>query len=116
MPLDKFPESKDVDRGAMAEDTKQKAANIIENKGVTAYGIGSVTASICQSILFDQKNIRPVSHYLEDWDVCLSKAAVLGRRGVERTVELPLSEQEQSALLESAQQLKKVIEDAQKEN
>jgi len=98
----------------MAQDTKQKAQAIIENKGATAFGIGSVCASICKSILFDERNVMPVSHYLDDLKVCLSKPAVLGRKGVARTVELPLSEKENEALKSSAKQLKEVIEEAEK--
>jgi len=100
----------------MAEDTKQKASAIIASKGATAFGIGSVTASICKSILFDQKNVRPVSHYQEDLKVCLNKAAVLGRKGVATTLELPLSQDESVALNESAKQLRKVIEDSEHDN
>jgi L-lactate dehydrogenase len=109
VPLDKVTASK-LDKNAIAEDTKNKATNIIENKGVTNYGIGAVAASICKSVLFDQRNIRPVSHWQEDLGVCLSLPAVLGRKGVVRTVEMPLSEDENSKLKESAKALKDMIE------
>jgi L-lactate dehydrogenase len=109
VPLDKVTASK-LDKHAIAEDTKNKATNIIENKGVTNYGIGAVAASICKSVLFDQRNIRPVSHWQEDLGVCLSLPAVLGRKGVVRTVEMPLSGEEKSKLAESAKALKEMIE------
>ena len=99
-----------LDRSAIAEDTKNKATSIIENKGATNYGIGGVAASICKSVLFDQRNIRPVSHFQEDLGVCLSLPAVLGRKGVVRTVRMPLSEEEQGFLRKSAAALKEVIE------
>jgi L-lactate dehydrogenase len=104
-----LPESSKLDKNAIAEETKNKATNIINNKGVTNYGIGAVTASICKSILFDQRNIRPVSHWQEDLGVCLSLPAVLGRVGVVRNLECPLNKEEDEKLKESAKALKDMI-------
>jgi L-lactate dehydrogenase len=105
-----LPSSASIDKEAVAEETKNKATSIIENKGATNYGIGGVAASICKSILFDQRNIRPVSHYQDDLDVCLSVPAVLGRKGVVRTVKMPLSKEERGKLEESAKALREVID------
>ncbi|KAL6711406.1 hypothetical protein ACN47E_004340 [Coniothyrium glycines] len=102
--------STSIDRTAIAEETKNKAANIIANKGATNYGIGGVAASICRSILFDQRTVRPVSFYQEDLDVCLSVPAVLGRRGIVRKVPMPLSGEEETQLKESAKTLREIIE------
>lgn len=99
-----------IDRKAIAEETKNKATNIINNKGATNYGIGGVAASICKSVLFDQRNIRPVSFYQEEMDVCLSVPAVLGRQGIVRRVDMPLDEEEKAYLKESARALREVIE------
>lgn len=98
----------------MATETKQKAAALINSKGSTEFGIGSVTASICKSVLFDQRVVRPVSIFVEEFDVCLSKTVVLGRKGVENIIELPLSKEEKDALSSSAEQLKQVIDEAEK--
>lgn len=98
-----------LDRKAIAEETKNKATAIINNKGVTNYGIGAVAASICKSILFDQRNVRPVSHWHEKLGVCLSIPAVLGREGVVSTVPCPLSEEEEEYLEESARALREMV-------
>jgi L-lactate dehydrogenase len=108
VPLDSVSSSK-IDKNAIAEETKNKATTIIENKGVTNYGIGAVAASICKSILFDQRNIRPVCHWQEDLGVCLSLPAVLGRKGVVRTVPMPLNQEEKGKLEESAKTLKDMV-------
>jgi L-lactate dehydrogenase len=99
-----------IDKNAIAEETKNKATNIIENKGVTNYGIGAVAASICKSVLFDQRNIRPVSHWQEELGVCLSLPAVIGREGVVRTVKMVLSKEEEKKLEDSAKVLRDMIE------
>jgi L-lactate dehydrogenase len=73
-----------------------------------------VTQSICKSILFDQRNVRPVSVYDENLKVSLSKPVILGRKGIEEVLELPLSEEEKKALEKSAKSLREVIEEAEK--
>jgi L-lactate dehydrogenase len=73
-----------------------------------------VTQSICKSILFDQRNVRPVSVYDETLKVSLSKPVILGRKGIEEVLELPLNEEEKKALEESARSLREVIEEAEK--
>jgi L-lactate dehydrogenase len=73
-----------------------------------------VTQSICKSILFDQRNVRPVSVYDENLKVSLSKPVILGRKGIEEVLELPLNEEEKKALEASANSLREVIEEAEK--
>lgn len=114
IPLDSYPGSKTLDRTALAKSTKQKAASLINSKGSTEFGIGSVSMSICKSILFDQRNVRPVSIYCEDLDVCLSKPVVLGWRGVEEVLEPPLDETEKEYLKASGKALREVIEEAER--
>lgn len=110
VPLERaLPPKVKLDLESIAEDTKNKATSIIENKGATNYGIGGVAASICKSILFDQRNIRPVSHYQEELGVCLSIPAVLGRQGLVRTIEMGLNDEEKSKLKKSAEALKDII-------
>lgn len=98
-----------ADKTAIADETKNKATSIIENKGATNYGIGGVAASICKSILFDEKIVRPVSYYQDGLGVCLSMPAVLGRGGVVRSVPMPLDGEEKRLLEKSAKTLKEVI-------
>jgi L-lactate dehydrogenase len=46
--------------------------------------------------------------------VSLSKPVILGRKGIEEVLELPLNEEEQKALEESARSLREIIEKAEK--
>lgn len=98
-----------LEKSAIGEDTKNKATSIIENKGATNYGIGAVAASLCKSILSDEKVVRAVSSWQEDLGVCLSLPAVLGRRGVVRLVEVELNGEEVEQLKSSAETLKEII-------
>jgi L-lactate dehydrogenase len=114
IPLHQYPATKSLDRESIATETRQKASALIENKGSTEFGIGSVTTSICKSILFDQRNVRPVSVYDEQLKVYLSKPVILGRSGIEEILELPLDDGEKKALKASAESLREVIEEAEK--
>jgi len=113
VPLDQcVPPDTTIDRKAIATETKDKAAKIIESKGATAYGIGALSAAICKSILFDQRNVRPISHWIEDMGCCLSLPVVLGRRGVVRSLNMPLNQEEKDQLAQSANALRELISEA----
>ncbi|EXJ71218.1 uncharacterized protein A1O5_05024 [Cladophialophora psammophila CBS 110553] len=114
VPLDQcLPPGTPIDRKAVAMETKDKAAKIIEAKGATAYGIGALSAAICKSILFDQRNVRPISHWVDDLGCCLSLPVVLGRRGIVRSLNIPLNQEERDLLLKSAATLKRLIQEAE---
>lgn len=114
VPMDVVVGHLDIDQKAVAKETKDKAAAIMENKGATAFGIGGVTASLCKTILFDQRNICPVSHWQEEYGVCLSMPAVIGRDGIVRSIPIKLSDGEKKELDQSAKSLKEVITEAEK--
>ncbi|KAK5089051.1 hypothetical protein LTR05_003275 [Lithohypha guttulata] len=114
VPLDQAVGKNEIDKKSISEETKKKAAAIMEAKGATAYGIGGVAASLCKSILFDQRNVRPVSHWQEELGVCLSMPAVIGRKGIVRTLPMDLSDQEKRELETSAKSLKEVVQEAEK--
>jgi L-lactate dehydrogenase len=97
----------------IAESTKNKAYEIIRAKGATYFGIASVVSSLCESIILDQKHIRPLSVYQDDWKSCLSLPAVIGAKGVERVLPVPLNDNERSLLQQSADRLRSVIEQYQ---
>ncbi|KAI9804248.1 MAG: hypothetical protein M1833_007055 [Piccolia ochrophora] len=103
------------ERSAIATAAKDKALEIIKVKGFTSYGVAAIVTSICESILFDQRHVRPLSHWQEELQCCLSLPAVLGRNGIARTVELPLSEEEESLLQASASTMKDVIKSCETE-
>ncbi|KAF1927682.1 L-lactate dehydrogenase [Didymella exigua CBS 183.55] len=110
VPLERaLPPGTTLDRNGIAEGTKNKATSIIADKGATNYGIGGVAASLCKSILSDQRIIRPVSHYQEDLGVALSLPAVIGRQGLLRTIDVGLDAEEKAKLKRSADALKDVI-------
>jgi L-lactate dehydrogenase len=108
-PLPSLFHSDKIDYTTIAEATKRKADEIIKVKGFTSYGIGAATSSICEAIIFDQRQIFPLSHWQEDLRCCLSLPAILGRSGIVSTISLPLEEDESNLIAESAECLKAII-------
>jgi L-lactate dehydrogenase len=93
----------------LANSAKTKAYSIIAAKGATAYGIASVVSSICESILLNQRHVRPVSHWIESMQAYISLPAVLGHGGVQKTVKVPLDETEKELLRKSVEEIKSNI-------
>lgn len=109
-PLLSMPELKTIDKEKLAQEVKNKAYKIIEAKGATHYGIGGCAASICESILRNTCQVRPVSHFIPEYGVCLSLPAVIGCKGIIKTMNMPLSTEEKSKLTASAKNLKEIID------
>src|SRR5215207_9639124 len=63
------------------------AGEIIRGKGATNYAVGLAAARIIEAVLYDQRQVVPVSSLLEGQagiaDVCLSLPSVVDRLGVE---------------------------------
>ncbi len=91
------------------KETQQKAYDIIACKGSTFYGIASCVSLMCESIIFDQKRVLPLSTYHENFGVCFSLPVVLGEKGIEKTLPIRLNEQEQKKLKASAHALSEAI-------
>jgi malate dehydrogenase len=96
----------------VAEDTKVGGATLTKLLGTSAwYAPGAAVSSLVQSIACDQKKMFPCSTLLEGEyglsDLCIGVPVILGKGGIEKIVELNLSEAEQKKLHESAEAVKK---------
>ena len=99
----------------IAEDVKNSAYEIIGKKGATYYGIAMSVKRILEAVVRDEKSILPISSLQHDnhgiSDIAISMPAIVGRNGVEGTVPISLSPEEEASLLESAKTLKTVADD-----
>lgn len=95
------------------EKTKNAAYEVISKKGATYYAIALGIARITRAILKNEQHTFPVSTLLEGEyglnDVCISVPAIVGRNGVERILEIKLSDKEQEQLKHSAQIIREAI-------
>lgn len=95
----------------IAKNARNEAYIIIEKKCATYYGIAACVTDICQTIIFDRKEIIPLSVFVPEFNVCLSVPVVLGKNGIEQHASMSLSTTEQSCLYSSAQKLRKIIDE-----
>lgn len=98
------------DLNDIANYTRDKATSIIAAKGFTSFGVAAATTTLCESIIYDQRQVLPVSHWLEDHGCCLSIPATIGRTGVVSTLPFKLEKEEAEAFEKSAKSVRKVME------
>jgi len=109
-PILSFPEMSPEHIQWAQDQTRKDAYKIISGKGATYYGIASAVTHIVETIMRDSKKIIPLSTPLTGQyglnNVSLSLPCILGRSGVERVIDLPLSVSEQAALHNSAKMIR----------
>ncbi len=94
------------------EDTKVGGAILTKLLGTSAwYAPGAAVSGLVQAIACDQKKMFPCSTLLEGEyglsDLCIGVPVILGRNGIEKIVDVPLSDAEKAHLAESAEGVKK---------
>jgi len=94
--------------------TRDAAYEIIQRKGATYYAVAAGLMRIVEAILRDQRTVLSVSALVQGFcgiqDVCLSLPAVIHRDGIERVLQLDLTEDEQSRLRHSADVLRQTLQ------
>lgn len=91
----------------------KKAYEIIHKKRATFYGIGSALASLTQAILKDTKQVYACGAKLEGQygyeGFYTGTAAVIGRNGIEKIIEIDMNEKEKAQFDVSADTLKNAL-------
>ncbi|MEO5789608.1 MAG: malate dehydrogenase [Gelidibacter sp.] len=94
------------------EDTKVGGATLTKLLGTSAwYAPGAAVSAMVQAIACDQKKMFPCSVLLEGEyglnDICIGAPVILGRNGIEKIVEIELSDAEKAHMIESADGVRK---------
>lgn len=96
----------------------ESGGKIIDGKGCTEFGIGTVCADIVKAVLNDEQRILPVSTLLEgeygQTGVHAGVPAVIGKNGVERVLEISLTSEEQKKFAHSCEVIRGFIARADK--
>jgi L-lactate dehydrogenase len=109
-PVLEFPEIKNIDKDKIAKEVSGKAYEIIKLKGATYFGIAGCVSMLVQCILLNQRHIRPLSTYIEEYGCVLSMPVVLGSDGIEKLIEVHLNPDEKAKLIRSAAALKEICD------
>ena len=102
---------------ALVERTRKGGGEIVKllKTGSAYYAPGAAVAIMVESIVRDKKRIIPASYYLQGEygieGVFVGVPVVLGEKGVERVIELPLDEAEMAELKRSAEHVRKLQEE-----
>lgn len=90
----------------ISADVKNAAQEIIAAKNATYYGIGMALVKIVRAILSDENSVLTVSVRLrgeyEQKDVFLGNPCIINRGGVDRIIELSLTDEELAKMQKSA--------------
>lgn len=105
VPASEFLSEERLDQ--VLQDTKVGGATLTGLLGTSAwYAPGAAVSGIVQAIACDQKKIFPCSTLLDGEyglsDLCIGVPVVLGRNGIEKIVEIKLTDAENAAMQDSA--------------
>jgi malate dehydrogenase len=99
----------------MIDRTRKGGGEIVTLMGTSAYYAPALSAiEMAEAYLLDQKRLLPGAAYLEGEygykDLYLGVPVVIGAGGVERIVEIPLTDDEKAMLKKSADSVQKVVD------
>lgn len=101
----------------LVQNTKQVAAKVIELKGATVHAPGNAISAMIESVVRDRKQVIPVATYLDGEyghsNVTIGVPAVIGKKGIEKIIELELNAEERQVFDTGVQSVKSAISDIQ---
>jgi malate dehydrogenase len=111
IPLSTFLPKEKLDE--LVQNTKQVAAKVIELKGATVHAPGNAISAIVESVVRDRKQVIPVATYLDGEyghsGVTIGVPAIIGKKGVEKIIELDLNNEEKQAFDAGVKSVKDAI-------
>lgn len=109
LPLTGLPQCSAGFQNAVFERTKGSGAEVIKKKGGAGWAVGIAIRDVIHAVLLNKRALLPVSSLVQGAydirNVCLSVPSVVGRRGVEKHVEIKLWPKELMGLQASARAL-----------
>ena len=97
----------------LVQNTKQVVAKVIELKGATVHAPGNAISAILEAVVRDRKQVIPVATYLDGEyghsDVTIGVPAVIGKKGIEKIIELDLNDEEKQVFDKGVESVKGAI-------
>lgn len=98
------------DKEELEDETRHMGGVIVKHKGYTSDGVASCLLELTLCILNDLKKVYPVSNYNTTYDVYISTPCVIGKKGIEKAINIKLTEKEEEKLESSAEVISKALE------
>jgi len=103
-----------ADKDEIVHNVKDAAYQVIQGKGATNYAIGLAVTNILETLLHDEQRVLPLSGLLHGFrgleDVCLSLPRIVGRKGIEAPLPIPMTVDEEAGLRDSADRIRAVVQ------
>ncbi|MDG4945611.1 malate dehydrogenase [Weeksellaceae bacterium KMM 9713] len=111
VPVSQFLDQEKLDY--VEQETRVGGATLTKLLGTSAwYAPGAAVSALVQAIACDQKKMFPCSLFLEGEyglnDICFGVPALIGKNGVEKIVEIELSDDEKAKFNEAAEKVREV--------
>lgn len=118
LPLDKYPGWNPNLASTLFTRTRGSGAEVIKRKGGAGFAVGVAIRDCIDAIILDTQSVLPVSSIQNGCygirDVALSVPTVLGRTGVQATMEIDLWPKEVQGLRQSGAALRKTLDTVMK--
>ena len=100
---------------SIVERTRKGGGEIVNLMGTSAYYAPATSAvAMAEAYLLDQKRLLPVASYLDGEygykDLFMGVPAIIGGEGVEKIVEIPLTDEEKGMLAKSAASVQGIVD------
>ena len=91
-------------------ETRHMGGTITKHKGYTNDGVASCLLELTLCILKDLKKVYPVSNYNTTYDVYLSTPCIIGKNGIEKVINIKLTDEEEEKLEESSEVISEALD------
>ena len=94
----------------LEDETRHMGGTIVKHKGYTSDGVASCLLELTLTILNDLKKVYPVSNYNTTYDVYISTPCIIGKDGIEKVINIKLTDEEEEKLEESSEVISNAID------
>lgn len=94
----------------LEDETRHMGGVIVKHKGYTSDGVASCLLELTLCILKDLKKVYPVSNYNTTYDVYLSTPCIIGKNGIEKVINIKLTDEEEEKLEESSEVISEALD------
>lgn len=94
----------------LEDETRHMGGVIVRNKGYTSDGVASCLLELTLCIINDLKKVYPVSNYNTTYDTYLSVPCIIGKRGIEKVINIKLTGDEEEKLEEASEVITQALD------
>ena len=94
----------------LEDKTRHMGSIIVKHKGYTSEGVASCLLELTLCIINDLKKVYSVSNYNTTYDVYLSTPCIIGRNGIEKVINIKLTDEEEEKLEEASEVISEALD------